>query len=150
MKEETSEKKSINWIAIIIALAAITTGRYFWATARGDSSQDNRGRPEGFVTPQLLGVDLSSKAIEVDVLNDGRIVVEGRTMTLEEFEGQVSLWKKSRKIISYYREPLSEVIAQDGATAAKVILDARMAFSPRFKPQTVEQAAPTGGGKPPN
>ena len=138
MSAEKAEKKSINWGAIILALVAITAGRFIWAAVRGDFKQE---RPDGIVTAEELGIDLSSQPIQVDVYNDGRIVVDGVQMNLAEIETVLPEWKASRKLISYYREPASDESSPEADAAGEAIFGARLSFSPRTEPQRGEQGA---------
>lgn len=136
MTETATEKKGVNWGAIILALVAITAGRFVFAAINGDLKQE---KPDGIVSAEDLGIGLNSPPIEVDVYNDGRIVVDGDQKTLEELRSLIPPWKTSRRIISYHREAQSENAASDSDIAWEAIFNARLTFSPRAQPQRGEQ-----------
>ncbi len=138
MTETTTEKRGVNWGAIILALVAITAGRFVFAAINGDLKQE---KPDGIVSAEDLGIDLNSRPIEVDVYNDGRIVVDGDRITLEELQSLIPQWKAARKIISYHREPKTESATPASDIAGEAIFNARLTFSPRTQPQRGEDGA---------
>jgi hypothetical protein len=138
MIDEKIEKKSINWGAIILALVAITAGRFIWAAVRGDLRQE---KPNGIVTAEELAIDFSSQPIKIDIYNDGGIIVDGAAKNAEEMKALIPEWKAARKLISYYREPRSDNTTPEADAAGEAIFGARLSFSPRKEPQPGEKAA---------
>lgn len=84
---------------------------------------------------QKLGLDVSSPPVRIDVYNDGRILVDGVSMSSEEMNGAVSEWKAAGKIVSYYREPAPDSPAPLSDPVSVAIIKAGVPLSPRDRPQ---------------
>lgn len=140
MSEQSTGKKGVNWVGILLALAAITAVKGIWALKTKEPPTDQRSDAErlGLVSFEQLGIDLSSEAILVDVFHDGRIVVDGSPRTLEELERLVTEWKAAGKRISSYREQPSEEAGPETHAAGRAIFEARLPLSRRSVPQRVE------------
>ncbi len=142
MSAENPEKQGINWIAILLSLLCITAGRIFWASIDGDkdgSTQEKK--PYELVTAEQLGIDPSAPPVQIDVYNDGRIVVDGAPKSLDEMEALIPEWKAKKRMLSSYREPRSGGTSEDADTANRVLLGTRLAFTMRSTPQAAKQEA---------
>lgn len=129
------QKTGIKWLAIVLALMAITAGRIIKYAVFGEH---NETRKSEFVDSKTLGVELSVNSIMLDVHGDGRIVLDGKSVTWEEVDRKLADWKKAGRVLSIYTEKNAESPNAAVSTVTTAIIKDRLSFSPRIIPQYIE------------
>lgn len=133
MSETNTKKEGINWASIGMVLGVLVVCSVVWsAIVSGEVEEEEV--PE-VVSAEEPGFDPEAEPVEVDVFNDGRIIVDGAEMSLRDFLTEVPRWKEQRKLISFYRErrTVDGPSAVDGAGEA--VRKTGVSYSPRFAPQ---------------
>jgi hypothetical protein len=147
MSKGQSGHKGINWKGIILALLLLTGSRLVLAVIRGDLKQERSG---GILTADELDLDLSSLPVQIDLLRDGRIIVDGKVKNADEFDILIAEWIKEKRLLSIYSEPRAGDGAPQVKAASDAMINARLPFSPRMKPQKVRVSDATDDGSHPN
>ena len=129
--------RPINFITIALALLISAAARLIWFNANQDRDEDSATHrlPPGVVTRETLPFNSSLEPSMLDLRNDGTIVLNGVSDSIDGVQALLPSWSKERRVVSVYREPNT---ANDFSYTKEVdaIVDkAGLATEARFDPQ---------------
>ena len=118
----------------------IGAGRTIWALVREDPPPPESN--ERFVTMEQLGIDMSKPPVQIDILSNGEIIVDGSKKTLKELRFLVIDWEESGRRLSYYIEPRTLTQSSKIERITDVIIESRLLLHMRDEPQVETVSKP--------
>lgn len=128
---------NINIITIMLAIAISAVARLVWFNANQDQDEDavTQRPPPGVVTLDSLPFDSRLEPVKLDLHNDGGVVVDGVSSSIDGIQALLQTWSKERRVVSTYREPNPAKDFTYTEAVSTLISKAGLATEGRFEPQ---------------
>jgi len=130
-------KRPINLIAIALDIALSAVARLVWFNANEDQDDDavTQRPPPGVVSLDSLPFDSRLEPVKLDLHNDGGIVIDGVSSSIDGIRALLPTWSKERRVVSIYREPNPAKDFTYTETVSTLISKAGLTTQGRFESQ---------------